>query len=287
MTAPGMTPHPIARYIPLLIAGDEQGLRDLFTGAPRVNDPRLGWVHETRFAEFVENSHHDLAQRRATVEHVTTTATSTGATEECVLKLVRFGSAVALPVAVASDTAPDALLESVRIYHSMEPLLGFHLVRSPALPIVPALVLPDVVGRYHDCLARGDLAGILEQFAPDGELREAGGTAALHRGATALRRFFSVVFSNGGGLGIEHCTFKDEGASCALEYVVTAWGRSTLPRQAAASVFERADTGRLAAVRLYDDVEHPSPTPETLPPRSTLGERALDWLFKWVPPRGN
>jgi hypothetical protein len=26
-----MTTHPIARYIPLLIAGDEQGLRDLFT----------------------------------------------------------------------------------------------------------------------------------------------------------------------------------------------------------------------------------------------------------------
>ena len=38
------------------------------------------------------------------------------------------------------------------------PLVGFHLVRAPILRHRQrALVLPDVVGRYHDCLARGDL----------------------------------------------------------------------------------------------------------------------------------
>ncbi len=251
-----MIPHPIARYMPLLIAGDEQGLRDLFTGVPHVNDPRLGWVEDSRFAEFVSNSHRGLIERRASVEHVTTTAAGSGATEECILTLVRSGCAVALPVAIASDTSPDALLVSVRIYHSMSPLLGAHLVRGPVLPTV-ALVLPDVVGRYLDCLARGDLSGILEQFSPGGELREASGPAALHRGVDALCRYFTVLFSNGGGLGLEHCSINDAGASCALEYVVTAWGRSALPRQAAASVFDRADTGLLAAVRMYDDLRHP------------------------------
>jgi hypothetical protein len=77
------------------------------------------------------------------------------------------------------------------------------------------------------------------------------------RGATELRRFFTVLFSNGGGLGLELCTIANEGASCALEYVVTSWGRSPLTRQAAAAVYERADTGLLAGVRMYDDVEHP------------------------------
>jgi hypothetical protein len=186
-----------------------------------------------------------------------TTATVSGATEECIVNLVRVGGAVALPVAIACDTSPDALLETVRIYHTVEPLLGFHLLRSPVLPTVAALVLPDVVARYHDCLARGDLPGILEQFAPGGELREARGGAALHRGFEALRRFFTALFANGGGLSLEHCAVNDAGASCALEYVITAWGHSAVPHQGAAAVFERADTGLLAAVRLYDDVEHP------------------------------
>lgn len=233
------------------------GLRALFDGAPRVNDPRLGWVEEERFDQFVENSHLGLLERSATVEHVSTTATATGATEECVLRLSRYGNAVALPVAIASDTAPDARLESIRVYHSMSPLVGFHLVRGPILPTLGECVLPDVIGRYHDCLARGDAAGIVQQFAPSGGLREAGGSSDVHRGPAALLRFFNVLFANGGGLGLEHCAISDEGASCALEYVVTTWGRSSLPHQAAAAVYERADTGLLAEVRMYDDVENP------------------------------
>jgi hypothetical protein len=252
-----VTAHPVARYIPLLIEGDGAGLRALFDGAPRVNDPHLGWVEDARFDQFVENSHQGLRERSATVEHVSTTATASGATEECVLRLVRYGNAVLLPVAIASDTAPDARLESIRIYHSMWPLVGFHIVRGPILPTVADFVLPDVIGRYHDCLARGDAAGIVQQFAPSGGLRESGGSSDLHRGPAALLRFFNVLFANGGGLGLEHCAIADEGASCALEYVVTTWGRSSLPHQAAAAVYERADTGLLAEVRMYDDVENP------------------------------
>jgi hypothetical protein len=61
----------------------------------------------------------------------------------------------------------------------------------------------------------------------------------------------------GGGLGLEHCAIANEGASCALEYVITSWGRSPLTHQAAAAVYERADTELLAGVRMYGDIEHP------------------------------
>jgi hypothetical protein len=252
-----VTAHPVARYIPLLIEGDEVGLRALFQGPPRVNDPHLGWIEDARFEQFVENSHQGLQERSATVEHLSTTTTAGGATEECVLRLVRYGHPVSLPVAIASDASPDARLASIRIYHSMWPLAGFHVVRGPILPTVAELFLPDVIGRYHDCLTRGDVAGIVQQFAPSGALREAGDAAEMHRGATELSRFFTVLFENGGGVGVEHCTIADEGASCALEYVVTTWGRSSLPHQAAAAVYERADTGLLAEVRMYDDIENP------------------------------
>ncbi|HEV7502498.1 MAG TPA: nuclear transport factor 2 family protein [Vicinamibacteria bacterium] len=248
--------HPVARYLPLLIEGDERGLRDLFGGDPRVNDPHLGWVDAALFDRFVENSSLGLTERQATVEHVMTTATAGGATEECILRLVRYGVAILLPVAIASDMSADAI-DSIRIYHSMRPLLGFHLLRAPMLPVGPALVLPDVVGRYHECLARGDVAGIVQLFAPTGGLREAGGVVPIHQGEAALRRFFDSLFANGGGLGLDYCAFADEGASCTLEYVVSTWGRSNLPSQAAAAVYERADTGLLAEVRMYDDVEHP------------------------------
>jgi hypothetical protein len=249
--------HPVARYIPLLIEGDQRALRDLFHGPPRVNDPHLGWVEDSGFDLFVENSHQGLTERQASVEHLGTTATPQGATAECILTLVRAGDTVVLPVAIASDVSPDARLDSLRIYHSMWPLLGFHLVRPPVLPATATLVLPGAIGRYHDCLTRGDLAGILEQFAPEGELREATGPFQVHRGIVELRRFFTVLFSNGGGLGVEHCAMTADGASCAVEYVVTTWGRSALPHQAAAAVYERADTGRLLEVRMYDDFEHP------------------------------
>ena len=255
-----MTAHPLARYIPLLIEGDERGLRDLFRGAPRVNDPHLGWVQEARFEEFVEESHQGLRIRKAVVEHVATTANGSVATEECILTMVLAGTTVSVPVAVAGDTAADARLESVRIYHSMWPVLGFHLLRAPMLAVPAALVLPDVVGRYHDCLARGDISGILSQFAPEAALREAGGSVQVHRGTAALRRFFTVLFSNGGGIGLEHCAVSDDGISCAVESVVTAWGRSSLPHQAAAAVYERADTGLLSEVRIYDDVDRPALT---------------------------
>ena len=79
-----MSAHPVARYIPLLIAGDEQGLRDLFRGPPRINDPHVGWVQESLFDQFVENSHEGLLERSASVEHVITTASGSGATEEAV-----------------------------------------------------------------------------------------------------------------------------------------------------------------------------------------------------------
>jgi hypothetical protein len=251
--------HPVSRYLPLLIEGDQRGLRELFAGQPRVNDPHLGWVEDAAFDLFVENSHLGLAERRATVEHLGTTATPSGATAECLLTLtlVRTGNTVLLPVAIASDTALDARLDSLRIYHSMRPLLGFSLVRAPVLPTVATLVLPGAVARYHDCLTRGDLPGILEQFAPEGELRESSGPLQVHRGVLELTRFFTVLFSNGGGLGLEHCAMNEEGRSCAVEYVVTTWGRSPLPHQAAAAVYERADTGLLSEVRLYDDIEHP------------------------------
>jgi hypothetical protein len=232
-------------------------LRALFDGAPRVNDPRLGWVEEERFDQFVANSHQGLLERNASVEHVSTTATARGATEECVLRLVRYGNAV-------SPARGHRQRHRAGRAPGVDPDLPQHVAphripsrARPILPVVAGLLLPDVIGRFHDCLAAATPPGSSSRFAPSGGLREARDPGEVHRGPASLLRFFNVLFANGGGLGLEHCAIADEGASCALEYVVTTWGRSSLPHQAAAAVYERADTGLLAEVRMYDDVESP------------------------------
>jgi hypothetical protein len=251
------TLHPVARYVPLLIEGDLQGLLDLFDDAPRINDPWLGWVEGATFPAFVAASAEGLAERKAQVEHLATTITTSGAVEECVLSLVRRGAAVRLPVAIAAALSAG-LLDSVRIYHSMWPLIGAHFVRSAILPALPGLRLPDVIGRSHESLARGDLKGILREFEPDGAVYEPSAERDVHRGTAELRQFFGGLLSRG-GIDLERCAVTDDGTCCALEYNVTACGDTPLPHQAGIAVYERAHTGLLSSARIYDDIEKRHP----------------------------
>jgi hypothetical protein len=253
--SPEVTPHAVSRYVPLLIAGDLRGLLELFGDVPRVNDPRLGWVEGLRFAPFVAASHQGLIEREAQVEHLSTTSTAGGAVEECLLRLVRRGSAMSLPVAISAAGSAD-VLASVRVYHSMWPLIGMHRLRPPILPELPGLALPDVIERYHNNMVRGDVAGVLRQFEHDAVVREPRGGSHVHRGTTALQGFFGRWFSDG-GITMERCALNDDGRSCALEYNMTAWGRTPLLAQAGLTVYERARTGLLSEARMYDDVEPP------------------------------
>jgi hypothetical protein len=50
----------------------------------------------------------------------------------------------------------------------------------------------------------------------------------------------------------------DDGVRCAVEYNCVRWGDRALPPQAGLGVWERGPDGRLAAVRVYDDVEPPA-----------------------------
>ena len=183
--------HPVSRYVPLLIEGDLEGLLDLFGNAPRINDPRLGWVEGPGFELFVAASFDGLSERQARVEHLTTTSTALGAVEECILSLVRRGRRVRLPVAIAAVIASE-VLTSIHIYHSMWPLMGAHAIRAPILPALAGDRLPEVVERYHELLAAGDARGMLAQFEGDGLVREPTGESARapgpERAAALLRR---------------------------------------------------------------------------------------------------
>jgi hypothetical protein len=77
------------------------------------------------------------------------------------------------------------------------------------------------------------------------------------RGHEALRGFYGRLFSNDGGIPLQHCSLIDAEGACALEYNVVRWGRTDLPPQAGVAIYVRGESGKLAAARIYDDVDPP------------------------------
>jgi hypothetical protein len=105
------------------------------------------------------------------------------------------------------------------------------------------------VAEYQDALATGDLEAILATFEPEGYAREPAGGEHVHTGPRGLRAFYELLFSNGGGIPLEHCALIDDGRACALEYNVVRWGKTELPPEAGVAVYVRGEGGRLAAAR--------------------------------------
>ena len=143
------------------------------------------------------------------------------------------------------------------MYFSSRPVTGRHATRPPLLQPDPDARGSDVVGEYQRALAAGDVDAVLEAFEPDGYAREPAGGAYVHRGADGLRAFYAHLFSNGDGIPLEHCRSVDDGRACALEYNVVRWGATELLPQAGVAVYVRGETGKLAAARIYDDVDPP------------------------------
>jgi hypothetical protein len=148
-------------------------------------------------------------------------------------------------------------LQELRLYFSGWPVTGRHANRPPLLQPDAELRQADVVAEYQDALGRGDLEAITGTFEADGYAREPAGGEHVHRGRDGLREFYGRLFSNGGGIALEHCAAVDDGRCCALEYNVVRWGRTELAPQAGVAVYERGPRGGLRAARIYDDVDPP------------------------------
>jgi SnoaL-like domain len=247
-------------YFDGLVAGELDALVDSFAGEPEVHDPVRGRVKGARaFEAFVNDLKGWLDQRNCAVEDVERIVASPRGFEEVVLHVDGPNGRVGMPVAIVADKRPDGRLEELRTYFSRWPLTGRHANRPPLLQPDPELHEADVVGEYQRALAAGDVEAILATFEPEGYAREPAGGEYVHRGGEGLRRFYESLFSNGGGIPLEHCGVFDDGRTCALEYNVVRWGKTELPPQAGVAVYVRGESGKLAAARIYDDTDPPLP----------------------------
>ncbi len=241
-----------------LMAGEPDALVKSLAVMPELHDPIRGRVKGRRaFDAFASEMSTWLRQHSFSVEDLGHVITERRGFEEVILHFDGQNSRVDLPVAIVADRRSDGRIDELRIYFSYWPLATRHAHRPPLLQPDPELRASDVVGGYQRALATGDVDAVLAAFEPDGYVREPAGGQHVHRELGGLRSFYELLFSNGGGIPLEHCAVTDDGRSCALEYNVVRWGKTELPPEAGVAVYVRGQSGKLAAARIYDDIDPP------------------------------
>jgi SnoaL-like domain len=239
-----------------LLADEPDALVGSFTGEPELHHPVRGRIKGVRaFRAFVAEMAAWL-KRDVEIEHVERVVAERCGFEEVVLHFDGGAGRVDHPLAIVAGKS-DGRIDELRMYSSSWSQSGRHLHRPPLLQPDPELRAPDVVGEYQRALAAGDLDAIVAAFEADGHAREPAGGDYVHRGPDGLRAFYELMFSNGGGIALEHCALIEGKRACALEYNVVRWGRTELPPQAGIAVYMRGESGKLAAARVYDDVDPP------------------------------
>jgi hypothetical protein len=243
-----------------VMTGELDALVESFDGEPEVHHPVRGRIRGVRaFRRFVAETKEWLSRPGASVEDLEHVArTGQRGCGEVILHVEGERGRVGLPVAIVADKAPGGQIEELRMYYSSWPLTGRHLNRPPLLQPDPELREADLLADYQRALAAGDVDAIVSAFEPDGYAREPAGGDHIHRGPGELRAFYGRLFANGGGIPLEHCAVIDDGYACVLEYNVVRWGRTDVPPEAGFAVYDRGQTGKLAAARIYDDVSPPS-----------------------------
>ena len=241
-----------------LLVGEMDALVGSFAGEPELHHPVRGRIRGLRaFEAYARETQAWLTEHNASVDDVQHIVDERHGCGEALLHFDRRSERVSVPVAVVSDRQTDGRIDELRMYFSGWPITGRHTNRPPLLQRDPELRESDVVAEYQRALAAGDVDAIVATFEPDGYAREPAGDEYAHTGRDALRAHYELLFSGGGGIPLEHCTAVDDGKACALEYNVVQWGATELPPQAGVAVYVRGESGKLAAARIYDDVDPP------------------------------
>ena len=241
-----------------LMAGELDALIESFAGEPELHHPVRGRIKGRRaFEAYFAETIAWFEQRNISVEDVDRVIAEPRGFEEVVLHLDGETRRIELPVAIVADHRSAGRIDELRIYYSSWPLTGRHANRPPVLQPDPGLRESGVFADYQRALAAGDVDAIVALFEPGGYAREPAGGEYVHRGVDGLRAFYELLFSNDGGIPLEHCALAGDERACALEYNVVRWGKTELAPQAGVAVYVRGETGKLAAARIYDDADPP------------------------------
>lgn len=238
-------------YLRQIIAGRLDVVRGWFAPDVTIEDPRNGRVFASGIARHLDTQHYWLASVGATVEPIGCTGESGRAVAEQVLHL----GFVTIHLSIVTDEGPQGV-RAIRIYQSNLPLAGQHAGARPPMLAPRSFAIHGAVGEHVGGLAQGDLDRVLRAFEDDAVVVEPSGGAAMYSGLDEIRYYYSAILAQG-GVPLEPCTITDDGVGCAIEYNVHRWGPHSIPAQAGVMVYHRGLTGRIATLRMYDDIDAP------------------------------
>ncbi|MBU1638388.1 nuclear transport factor 2 family protein [bacterium] len=244
----------IQKYYSLIQAGEWEALFEKAAENFTIDSPTFGcFSGKEALTPLFEQQREILKKYRARIEPQATTVMDNTTAAEFLLHFTVNGKPVEVPSLLIAEIVSDTI-EVIRIYHSTFSLSGQRKLRPPLLPPAKYLSEPKIIEQYMKALRAGDLEALLEQFEEDAYIQEAAG--ATHRGAAALRKSFSKVLADG-GLPIIQCAQTFDGDRCVIEYNLKQWGSKKIPPQCGCAVYEIGPFGKIAAIRIYDDIVPP------------------------------
>lgn len=244
----------IQKYYSLVQAGEWESLFEKAAEGFTIDSPTFGrHAGKAALTPLFEQQRNILKKYRARIESPATTVMDNTTAVEFMLHFTVEGKPVEVPSILIADIDSDTI-EVIRIYHSTYPLSGQRKQRPPILPPAKYLSEPKIIEHYMKALRAGELETLLEQFEDDAYIQEA--TGATHHGAATLRKSFTGVLADG-GLPIQQCALTFDGDRCVIEYNLDQWGSRKILPQCGCAVYEIGPFGKIAAVRVYDDIVPP------------------------------
>jgi hypothetical protein len=243
----------VKNYYSMILSGEWDPLFEFLTEEFYMDTPMYGRVQGTEeLKQLFQQQRERLKGYMAKQEVLAATMTHEQMVVEFILHFTVNGKAVELPVAIAADRNAEKI-SAMRIYHSAKPLTGKHHLRAPLLKPAAYLGKPRVIDQYLSAIAKPDLEAIPKLFEDDGYVRESDGAHSIHKGDKALHRFYESMLAKG-GMGYKFCSETFDGDRCAIEYICNQWGTQKLEPQCGITVYEIGPFGKIAAVRIYDDI---------------------------------
>ena len=196
-----------------------------------------------------------LNTKKAKVEVINSIDITNRIIIEFIIYLNKDDKEIELPIVAVLDIE-NYFISSIRIYHSTWPLTGKHIVIKPILEPEDHLDEPDIISLYMEGIKNADKEFVLSLFEDKAYIQEPSGSKFRHYGKAGREKFYSYALDKG-GVPLKHCTATFDGKHFAVEYVFDEWGDNKFEPQAGIAIYEIGESGKIAAVRIYDDASPP------------------------------
>lgn len=241
-----------------ILGGRAQELENAFATEPRIDTPRTGPLRGVQqWRQFVVQEAQwlkSLGARPESLRAVKTTRAPGRVVHELMLELAQPSRTVPFKMAVVVDDVHGSA-RAARVYYAYADTTGDgNFLRASILPSDPAThaLIAPAVRKYIDAIAASDPLA-WKHFTPEGYFN---GGGSMPLAGAGLKKFYSVLGGEPGGVPLSPATVTCDAQTCAIEENLASWGSIVFERDTAGlAVYDYdAATGLLRGARVYDDI---------------------------------